>query len=101
MDQTAPKRRGRPPMGDAAKTRAEINRQNYLRNQEARKAKALERKGAQVDAWKSQIAEWDKMNEWTELPPWETIAATGLSEWAVRSAVCGVELDEEAEESWT
>lgn len=79
-----------------AKTRAEINRQNYLRNREARIQKALDRKKEVKDAWFQKLKEWDSMNEWTEIPPWETIAATGLSEFAVRSAMG--QIDDEDEE---
>lgn len=67
-----------------AKSRQEINRQNYLRSQAKRQAAARERMRAIRDGWRQAIAEWDRAHEWDSPPAdWQ---ASGLSEHAMRCA---------------
>ena len=67
------------------KTRSEINRANYLKNQSARQEAARLRQQTIRQGWRDCIAEWDRAHEWTEPPAdW---AATGLSQHAIESAM--------------
>lgn len=75
----------RKPAGPTAKSRSEINRQNYLRHKAARQEKARTRMREVRQGWRQAIAAWDEAHTWTEPPTdWQ---ATGLSQWAVESAL--------------
>jgi hypothetical protein len=68
-----------------AKTRAEINRQNYERSKIKRQEKARDRIRAIREGWRTALADWDRSHEWTEAPSdWP---ATGLGQWSVESAL--------------
>lgn len=60
-------------------TRSEINRQNYLRSQPLRQAKARDRKRAH---WTTILADWDQTNP----PPESAIVAALLGQYTTESS---------------
>jgi transcriptional regulator with XRE-family HTH domain len=71
-------------------TKQQRNREDYLAHQAERQAAARKRNREIRDSWKTAIAAWDRLHEWTSPPPdWE---ATGASQHAV-TACCTHPID--------
>jgi len=75
----------KPPVQPPAPTKQQRNREDYLAHQAERQAAARKRNREIRESWKTAIAAWDRLHEWTSPPPdWE---ATGASQHAV-TACC-------------
>ena len=78
------------PVGAHRPTKAERNRLDYEEHKAERQSAARKRNRQIRETWKTAIAAWDRLHEWTSPPPdWE---ATGASQHAV-TACCTHPLD--------